>query len=70
MTIPEEKKQKYIAKVYNEMKKRGFTSEEIPNVIEKTGFMFVMEEYPEEQMHYAVEDAVDEILITASKSKR
>lgn len=49
------------------MKRRGFTSEEIPIVIGKTGFMFVMKEYPEEQMHYAVEDAVDEILLTASR---
>lgn len=67
MVISEEKKQKYIAKVYDEMKRRGFTSEEIPIVIGKTGFMFVMKEYPEEQMHYAVEDAVDEILLTASR---
>lgn len=67
MVVSEEKKQKYIAKVYAEMKRRGFTSEEIPNVIGKTGFMFVMKEYPEEQLRYSVEDAVDEILITASK---
>ena len=33
MVISEEKKQKYIAKVYDEMKRRGFTSEEIPIVI-------------------------------------
>ena len=67
MAVSEEKKQKYIAKVYAEMKRRGFTSEEIPKVIGKTGFMFVMKEYPEEQLHYSVEDAVDEILITAAK---
>jgi hypothetical protein len=67
MVISQEKKQKYIAKVYHEMERRGFTSDEIPLVIEKTGFMSALEEYPEEQMHYDVSDAVDEILITAAK---
>ena len=69
MTVSEEQKQKYIEKVYAEMKRRGFASEEIPKVIAKTGFMYVMQEYPEEQLHYAVEDAVDEILITACRTK-
>lgn len=35
----EEKKKLYIEEVYAEMKKRGFTSAEIPMVINKTGFM-------------------------------
>lgn len=49
------------------MKRRGLTAEEIPAVIGKTGFMSALEEFPEEQMHYDVSDAVDEILLTAAK---
>ena len=64
MIISEEKKKKYIDKVYDEMKRRGFTADEIPIVISKTGFMIAIEEYPEEQMHY------DEILFTATKHKK
>ena len=56
-----------IHKVYLEMKRRGLTAEEIPAVIGKTGFMSALEEFPEEQMHYDVSDAVDEILLTAAK---
>ena len=67
MIISEEKKKKYIDKVYDEMKRRGFTADEIPIVISKTGFMIAIEEYPEEQMHY---DIVDEILFTATKHKK
>ena len=46
MTITKEKQDAYIAKVHNEMKRRGFTSEEIPVVINKTGFLSALEEYP------------------------
>ncbi len=66
MIISEERKQRYIQDVYSEMRKRGFTETEIPKVIGKTGFMKVMEDYPEEQLHYDVADAVDEIMLTAS----
>lgn len=70
MIISEEKKKKYIDKVYDEMKRRGFTADEIPIVISKTGFMIAIEEYPEEQMHYDIADTVDEILFTATKHKK
>ena len=49
------------------MKKRGFTASEIPMVIGKTGFMKAIELYPEEQMHYDIADAVDEIIMVAAK---
>ncbi len=66
MTL-EEKKKMYIEDVYMEMKKRGFTASEIPMVIGKTGFMKAIELYPEEQMHYDIADAVDEIIMVAAK---
>ncbi|MBO4808232.1 MAG: hypothetical protein J5537_04255 [Lachnospiraceae bacterium] len=66
MIISEEMKKQYIEDVHEEMKRRGFTSDEIPIVIGKTGFMSVMDKYPEEQLHYDVRDAVDEIMLTAS----
>jgi len=68
MLAMEEKKKLYITDVYSEMKRRGFTTSEIPVVIEKTGFMAAIELYPEEQLHYDVSDAVDEILMVAAKA--
>lgn len=35
-------------------------------VINKTGFRKALELYPEEQMHYHPEDAVEEIICTAA----
>lgn len=67
MIISEERKMKYADKVRAEMKRRGFTSDEIQKVIGKTGFMEALDLYPEEQMHYAIEDAVDEIIETAAR---
>jgi hypothetical protein len=64
----EQRKQKYILLVYEEMKKRGFSSSEIPVVIGKTGFMDALNEYPEEQLHYSASAAVDEILLTAANN--
>ena len=66
--ITKEKKKAYVEKVHNEMKRRGFTSDEIPVVIGKTGFLTALEEYPEEQLHYDVSDAVDEIIKTAARN--
>ncbi len=63
----EEKKKLYIEEVYSEMKKRGFTSVEIPMIIDKTGFMDAINQYPEEQLHYDISDAVDEIITLAAK---
>ena len=37
-----------------------------PRVIEKTGFMDALEEYPLEQLHQSPSAAVDEILLTAA----
>jgi hypothetical protein len=56
----------YISKIYDELNRRGVSSEEIPIVIGKTGFMNVMQNYAEEQMHYSIKNAVDEILLTAA----
>lgn len=67
MVITEEKKKNYAEKVRAEMQRRGLTDEEIPRVIDKTGFMAALNEYPEEQLHYSVSDAVDEILVTAAR---
>ena len=50
-----------------EMKSRGLTEEEIPVVIGRTGFMEAIEQYPEEQLHYDISDAVDEIILTAAR---
>ncbi len=66
MIITELMKKQYIDDVHEEMRKRGFSSKEIPMVISKTGFLQVMENYPEEQLHYDVRDAVDEIMLTAA----
>lgn len=66
MVISEEKKQKYIDKVHKEMRRRGYTPEQIQMVTGKNGFMTVREQYPEEQLHYSIEDAVDEIMFVAS----
>ena len=68
MIITKEKKNAYVEKVHNEMKRRGFTSDEIPVVIGKTGFLSALDKYPEEQLHYDVSDAVDEIIMTAARN--
>lgn len=70
MVITEERKNKYIEKVYRELNNRGVSYEEIPLVINKTGFLKVMEEYPEEQLHYSVKNTVDEILLTAALAQK
>jgi len=64
--VSEEKKKEYLDYIYEEMRRRGISSEEIPYVIAKTGFMSALEEYPEEQLHYSIPDAVDEILVVAA----
>ena len=67
MFVSEDMKQRYLEKVYKEMNRRGFTSEEIPRVIAKTGFMTALNQYPEEQLHYPIKAAVNEIVETAAK---
>ena len=56
----------YIQEVYKEMSRRGYTDKQIPYVIGKTRFFETLEKYPEQQLHYSVEDAVDEILFMAA----
>lgn len=65
----EKTKKEYLDDVYQEMKHRGFISEEIPRVIAKTGFMEALNEYTEEQLLYSIEDAVDEIMLVAARSQ-
>ncbi len=67
MVISKEKKEAYIDDVHSEMKRRGFTSDEIKVIIGKTGFMEAIDKYPEEQLRYDVSDAVDEIIMTAAR---
>ncbi len=62
----EERKKRYIVDIYAEMEKRGISNADAPRVINKTGFMSALNEYPEEQMHYDVYDAVNEILLVAA----
>ena len=66
-TVTDATKKNYIAMIHDEMARRGFSPEEIPLVIGKTGFMEALEQYPEEQMHYDPYDAVNELLVIASK---
>ena len=64
----EEKKRIYLEDIFAEMKKRGFTDEEIPIVIGRTGFLSALDLYPEVQLYYEPSDAVDEIVFVAAKS--
>ncbi len=66
MKTMDERKKIYIADVYAEMEKRGISNADASRVIGKTGFMGALDEYPEEQMHYDVYDAVNEILLVAA----
>ena len=62
----QEQKNLYLSSIYDEMEKRGIQNNDASRVIGKTGFMSALEKYPEAQMHYDVEDAVDEILLVAA----
>lgn len=67
--VTEEMKNKYIAKVYAEMDRRGIGKDDADRVIAKTGFISSLNLYPEEQIHYSVEDAVNEIIEVAALAK-
>lgn len=67
MVISREMIDDYLQDIYTEMKRRGFQQDEIPRVITKTGFMQALEKYPEEQLHYSITDAVNEIITTAAR---
>lgn len=56
----------YVQKVFEEMRNRGYSEEEIPYVIGKTGFYDALEKVPEAQLHYSIEDAVNEIIFVAA----
>ena len=62
----QERKRSYLAEIYAELNNRGIAKEDIQRIINKTGFMSALEDYPEEQMHYSIEDAVNEILVVAA----
>lgn len=62
----QERKRSYLTEIYAELHNRGIAKEDIQRVINKTGFMSALEDYPEEQMHYSVKDAVNEILVVAA----
>ncbi len=66
MKTLEEKKKEYMDDVRAELLTRGIAETDISKVIGKTGFERALEEFPEAQMHYDVEDAVDEILLVAA----
>lgn len=60
------RKNNYLQKVYKELNHRGISTSDIPKVIAKTGFIAVLDEFPEEQLHYSVKNAVNEILAVAA----
>ena len=55
----------YIQAVYEELQNRGIERELIPDIIEKTGFLQAIAEYPEYQLLDSISDAADEIIVTA-----
>lgn len=65
--VTAEMKCNYIRKVYEEMKKRGYESDEIPAIIGKNCFLSALELYPEEQLHDSIQATVDAILELAEK---
>ncbi len=62
----EQRTKKYSADVRAELIRRGIASEDIEKVIGKTGFTATLAKYPEEQLHYSVKDAANEILLVAA----
>lgn len=66
MKTIQERKEAYLADIYAELGRRGLSDTEAPLVIGKTGFINALNQYPEEQMHYDVYDAVNEILLVAA----
>ena len=66
--VTEAMKNEYIDLVHEEMRRRGFSEDEIPRVIRKTGFMNALNKYPDVQLHYDPYDAVNEILVSAVRS--
>ena len=65
MKTIDEIKRAYLDSVYSEFADRGYSRKTAKEIIGKTGFIEALDEYPREQLHYSVEDAVDEILSAA-----
>lgn len=68
MNAIEERRENYIANVKAGLVRRGIFEEDVESVIGKTPFYDMINEYPEMQLHYAIEDTIDNILLVASAS--
>ena len=68
MNTLEERKRNYIANVQAGLRRRGVFEEDIEIVIGKTPFYDMLNSYPEMQLHYGIEDTIDNILLVASAS--
>lgn len=62
----EQRKSNYFDDIRAELIKRGIPQQDVMKVISKTGFMSALNDFPEEQLHYSINDAVDEILVVAA----
>ena len=65
MSLLKMKKEAYKAKVYAKMIRRGIVEQDIPRIISTTGFERALDEFPDEQLHLSIKNAVDEIILTA-----
>lgn len=63
----DEDQKHYLALVCSEMMRRGYKEDELHYMIVKSGFLSALTMFPEQQMHYSISDAVDEIIFTASR---
>ncbi len=59
-------KERYIEMLWDEMRKRGISTEGISKIIEKTEFMNSLNEYPEEILNTTVDEQVDKLIIAAA----
>ena len=56
----------YVQHVFDKMRHRGYSEEEIPYVIGKTRFWEALEKYPEQQLYYAAEIAIGDFFYESS----
>ena len=68
MNAIEERRENYITNVKAGLVRRGVFEEDVESVIGKTPFYDMINEYLEMQVHYAIEDTIDNILLVASAS--
>ena len=68
MNSIEERRKNYILNVRLGLERRGIFEEDVETVIGKTPFYDMINTYPEMQLHYAIEDTIDNILLVASAS--